>query len=284
MVYRLVCSTISAQIRCLTDQNILGSTVAAWATFASRDYVGNQANWAWRIPSILQLLIPLCALPGLLMAPESPRWLTAVGRPDEARAILTKYHAGGDADSPLVTFEMSEISSAIESERLNRNSTSWLDLVRTKGNRHRFLISVTIGIFSQWNGVGIVSYYLAPTLAAVGINSVTQQTLISGFLQIWNLIFAVLAAFTVDRLGRRPLFLISCFGMLTCYIVISGLSGSFDKTGAANVGVAVVPFIFIYYAFYDVAFTPLLYGYTCEIWPVRNLRTFYDELSERSAC
>ena len=90
--------------------------------------------------------------------------------------------------------------------------------------------------------------------------------MISGFLQLWNLILAVGAAFSVDRLGRRTLFLASCFGMLASYIVISGLSGSFATTNAASTGIAVIPFLFIFYGFYDIAFTPLIISYTCEIW------------------
>jgi MFS family permease len=251
-----------------------GSTIAAWVTYGTRNYGGQEADWAWRIPSICQVLIPLCALPGLLLAPESPRWLTDVGRTEEARAVLLKHHAAGDETSPLVAFEMTEINNAIQIDRANQRSTNWLDLLRTKGNRHRFFISVSSGIFAQWNGVGIVSYYLAPVLKTVGITSVTNQTLISGFLQIWNLVIAVSAAFTVDLFGRRRLFLTSCVGMLACYIIISGLAGSFAHTSAAATGIAVIPFLFIYYGFYDIAFTPLLYSYTCEIWPVSNMSLF----------
>ncbi|EEY22425.1 sugar transporter [Verticillium alfalfae VaMs.102] len=141
------------------------------------------------------------------------------------------------------------------------------ELFATKGNRHRAFISVTLGIFAQWNGVGVVSYYLALVLQSVGITSVTHQTLISGCLQIWNLFFAVLAAVNVDRVGRRPLFLLSSGGMLISYIIISGLSGSFAQTGSSSVGLAVVPFLYIYYGFYDLAFTPLVVSYPAEIWP-----------------
>jgi MFS family permease len=91
--------------------------------------------------------------------------------------------------------------------------------------------------------------------------------MISGFLQLWNLILSVSAAFNVDRLGRRTLFLISSVGMLCSYIIIAALSGSFAQTNIAATGIAVIPFLFIYYGFYDIAFTPLLVSYTCEIWP-----------------
>lgn len=70
---------------------------------------------------------------------------------------------------------------------------------------------------------------------------------------IRNLIFAVGAAFSVDRLGRRFLFLTSSIGMLVSYIIISALSGSFAETGMVATGLVVVPFLFIYFAFYDIA-------------------------------
>ena len=46
-------------------------------------------------------------------------------------------------------------------EKLARNTTSYLDMLKTKGSRHRVFISISLGIFAQWNGVGIASYYLA---------------------------------------------------------------------------------------------------------------------------
>lgn len=228
----------------------VGSCIAAWATFATRNYPD---DWAWRIPSILQIAVPVFVLPGVLLIPESPRYLISIGNNTKAREILTRFHGGGDEDSALVNFEMAEIEAAIEADQTALNSTSWMDLFSTKGNKHRALISITLGVFAQWNGVGVVSYYLALVLQTVGITSVTHQTLISGCLQIWNLFFAVLAAAYVDKIGRRPLFLISSVGMLVSYVVISGLSGSFATTGASAVGLAVVPFLYIYYGFYDIA-------------------------------
>lgn len=228
----------------------VGSLIAAWATFGTRNY-GD--SWAWRIPSVLQAVIPLAALPGFIFGPESPRWLFSMSRNDEARKLLVHYHSDGNMDSPFVDFEMREIETTIRMEQEANKTTSWADLFKTKGNRHRTLISITLGIFAQWNGSGVVSYYLALVLKTVGITDVTHQTLISGCLQIWNLVFAVLAAFSVDRFGRRFLFLTSCVGMLATYIVITGLSGSFAQTGNAPVGTAVIPFLFLYYGFYDIA-------------------------------
>lgn len=118
----------------------------------------------------------------------------------------------------------------------------------------------------------VVSYYLVLVLQSAGIEDVSQQTLINGCIQIWNLILAVAGAVSVDRLGRRKLFLASCAGMLVSYICITGLSGSFAKTGTKSVGLAVIPFLFLYYGAYDIAFTPLLFAYPTEIWPY-NLRS-----------
>jgi MFS family permease len=66
----------------------VGGTIAAFVTFGTRNVVG---NWAWRVPSVLQLLLPLLALPGLLLIDESPRWLVSVDRVDEVRLFDMHY-------------------------------------------------------------------------------------------------------------------------------------------------------------------------------------------------
>lgn len=77
---------------------------------------------------------------------------------------------------------------------------------------------------------------------------------------------SVVGACLVDRAGRRALLLSSTMIMLISYIFITALSGSFTTTGTTVLGTAVIPFLFIYCAGYDIAFTPLLLSYPTEIW------------------
>ena len=229
----------------------VGSLIAAWATFATRNY---ESSWSWRVPSLLQALLPLVAVPGLILIPESPRWLISVGRGEQAREVLTHSHAGDDPNSTtLIDYEIMEIESTLAAEKAAHDSTSYMDMFKSKGNRRRLLISISLGIFSQWVGNGVISYYLALVLNTVGVTSVTNQLLISAALQLWNLIFAVGAAAYVDKLGRRILFLASAAIMLVAFIVVTGLSGWFANTGHAGTGVAVIPFLFIFFAGYDIA-------------------------------
>jgi MFS family permease len=198
----------------------VGSIVSAWVTFGTR-YYNNM--WGWRTPSLLQALVPVIALPGFLLASESPRWLISTGRTEEAHQILANAHTAGNINDPLIHFEVIEIETTLQAKKDAHDSTGYIDMIKTKGNHHRLFISITLGIFAQWSGNGVVSYYLALALDPVGITSVTDQTLISACLQIWNLIFAVTA---VDRLGRRELFMASTTTILTSYIIITGLSSN----------------------------------------------------------
>jgi hypothetical protein len=197
--------------------------------------------------------VPLIALPGFFFAPESPRWLVSVDREEEARAILVKWHAAGDSSSQLVNYEYQQILLTIRAEKEASNNGSYAEMFKTPGNRRRLMISVSLGMFAQWAGNGVISYYLSLILTSVGVTKVRDQTLISACLQMWDLVFAALGAFLIDRLGRRPLFMASAVIMFTSYVLVTALSGSFATTGDTATGGAVIPFLFIFFAGYCIA-------------------------------
>jgi MFS family permease len=78
---------------------------------------------------------------------------------------------------------------------------------------------------------------------------------------------AMVGSMLVDVAGRRTLFLLSTCIMLVSYIIITGLSATFAHSHVSSVGTAVIPFLFLYYGGYDIAFTPLVMAYPAEIWP-----------------
>lgn len=108
----------------------------AWIVFGT-SFISN--NWAWRIPTLLQIVPALYLTIAINFVPESPRWLLSKGREQEAMLFLVAYHGNGDVHDKLVAFEFVEMMEAIRSEQAV-GKTSWLQLFATRGNRHRIAI------------------------------------------------------------------------------------------------------------------------------------------------
>jgi MFS family permease len=196
------------------------------------------------------------------------RWLIAHGKQEQAREILVKWHAAGDQSSPLVEYQMNEIETSVRAEAEVMSQTSYIDLVNTAANRKRTLIAFIVGFFNQWVGNTVISYYLTLVLNTIGITETKDQALINGLLNIFNWLAAMFAgALMVDRVGRRKLFLYSVAGMLVSYIIWTALTAHFTSTLDERAGHAVVAFIFIYYFWYDIAWSPLLQAYPVELYP-----------------
>jgi len=244
-----------------------GSIVAAWLTFGT-NHINN--NWSWRIPSIVQAFPSVLQLAFVWFVPESPRWHISKGRPETALKILADVHANGNQDDEVVQLEYKEIRDTLNMEK-EFETNKWSELWRTKGNRHRLVILISAGIFSQWSGNGLVSYYLNKVLDDIGVTNSTTQLLINGILNIINEIVAVSMCFLVDKVGRRLLFLVSTSGMLVSFIVWTICSARQAETKSKAAGNAVIAMIYIYYVFYNMAWSGLLVGYTVEILPY-NIR------------
>lgn len=93
---------------------------AGWTTYGSNLHYDNA--WAWRVPTVVQCGMPAVVLVVVMFFPESPRWLIAQDRTEEAVQILAKYHGDGNADHPLVQLQYREI---IEQRNLYKDENPW---------------------------------------------------------------------------------------------------------------------------------------------------------------
>ncbi|KAJ5198249.1 hexose transporter protein [Penicillium cinerascens] len=225
--------------------------------------------WGWRVPCLLQALPSICQLIFIWTVPESPRWLISKGKLEKAKKILAYVHAQGDENDALVNVEFDEIQQTIALEKEFEHN-GWSQLWSTPGNRHRSLILITIGFFSQWSGNGIVSYFLPQVLKLIGITNSNTVLTINSILSAVNVVSATGICFFVDYFGRRKLFLFSSCSMLVCYVSTTIALARFSAdTSGTNTAAAhtVIVFIFLYYISYNIGYSGLLVSYSSEILP-----------------
>jgi hypothetical protein len=106
--------------------------------------------------------------------PESPRWLMAHGKSEQAKATLIKFHGDGNADSAVVRLELQEMQASIDYDAELNKTQQWWDyrmLFNNKENLYRMWLAALVTIFSQFIGGSVITYYMPVILENVGITS-----------------------------------------------------------------------------------------------------------------
>ncbi|KAM5377940.1 hypothetical protein ACJZ2D_004844 [Fusarium nematophilum] len=136
---------------------------------------------------------------------RSPVWTNVVESGDALVAeVLAALHANGDGNDALMRFEMEQINTAIHKETIQKEA-SFLDFVRTPGNRRRLAALVALACSLNWMGNGIITYYLAPVLTSVGITAPVQITLINYLVCFLHLQGQVASTVTKNTAGLNTL-------------------------------------------------------------------------------
>ncbi|KAE8728487.1 Sugar transporter ERD6-like 16 [Hibiscus syriacus] len=159
---------------------------------------------SWRTVALTGMIPCAVMILGLYFIPESPRWLAMVGCQDDFIAQLHKLR-GHSAD---VSIEAVEIQDSLTTlHRLPKASV--LDLFR-KINLRLVIIGVGLMVFQQFSGYNGVVYYANQIFTSAGVPP-NVGSILYACLQI---IVLSLGAVIIDRVGRRPLLMISASGML----------------------------------------------------------------------
>lgn len=200
-------------------------------------------GWRWMffsgiIPSGLFLIL-------LMFVPETPRYLVMKGKEDKALRVLGKI--SGEKTAPDILKEIKDT--------LHETSLPWLS--------YGFLvifIGILLSVFQQFVGINVVLYYAGNIFRNMGNSNDFSmiQTIIVG---IVNLVFTILAIFTVDRFGRKPLMIIGGAGMALSMFGL-GFSFYFGK-----LGLGALIFMLTYTAAFAMSWGPVTWVLLSEIFP-----------------
>ena len=241
----------------LSNYLIAGAAGGAGAPF----WLGFKA-WQWMfwieiIPSIIFLL-------GLLLIPESPRFLVAAHRTPMARKVLTRL------GEPRVDDSLREIQ-----ESLNRGHKPRMsDLYDAGAQRIHPILWAGIGLaaFQQLVGINVVFYYGEVLWRAAGFSegNALLQNVISGTVNIASTFVAIAL---IDRVGRKPLLIFGSIGMAVILAVLAWLfatspldtQGSLVMTGPAGLAALVAANAYIFC--FGVSWGPVMWVMLGEMFP-----------------
>jgi len=230
-----------------------------------------ESDWSWKLVTLLQIFPSVIQLAFIYWIPESPRWLISKDRSDEALHMLAYYHAAGDELNTTVQFEFQEIKETMRLEREADAGSSYIDFLKTKGNRWRLAILISLGIISQYSGNALFSNYTSLIYKGAGITGAGQSLGLNIGQTSIALITSITAATFVDSAGRRRLFLIGTTGMVVMFTIWTITSAIYENSGNTNkaAGYVQIPIIWIFGIFYAISWSGLLVAYALEILPFR---------------
>lgn len=204
-------------------------------------------SWRWMFASGI---VPSGLFLGLLLfTPESPRWLIKRGRSEEAREILRRVDGLAYAEQEAKTI----------AETLAQESGSLAELFQPL-LRRVLIIGVALAVLQQVTGINVFLYFGTEIFKKLGssVDAALFETIVVGAV---NLLFTIVAIWTVDRIGRKPLMVVGAAGMGVCLVAM----GWSAQTGM--VAVWVLAFILGYIACFALSVGPVTWVLLSEIFP-----------------
>ncbi|KAI0737117.1 general substrate transporter [Daedaleopsis nitida] len=234
---------------------------------------------SFRIPWGLQMIPAIILSLGMLVFPESPRWLVDHDRETEALEILADLHGGGDTNNELVQLEFTEIKEQVRFER-TEGAKSYLDLFRP-GILRRVMLGASLQMWSQLSGMNIMMYYIVYVFQGAGLSGRRGNLIASSVQYILNVVFTIPAIIYIDKWGRRPMLLVGTLLMGFWLFLVGGLQGGFGAWGDVDgdrvwvisghdgITKAIICFSYLFVCSFAITMGPVSWTYPAEIFPMR---------------
>lgn len=212
-----------------------------YAVHPSSDSWTIQTGWRYMFGSEAIVAVVFTIL--VCFVPESPRYLALVGKDGRALKILTRING---REKGLKTLAAIKSTVEVKSEKLFSFGVMVI------------FVGVMLSVFQQAVGINAVLYYAPRIFDSMGMGNPMVQTVIMG---IVNIAFTLVAVFTVEKLGRKPLLIWGSLGMA------AGAAGVALSNVTAVAPVVPVVSIMVYSASFMFSWGPVCWVLISEIFP-----------------
>ena len=180
----------------------------------------------------------------LFLVPETPRYLAMTGNDAQALNILAKINGRSKAEAILA-----DIKSTVTEKTEKLFTYGWLVI----------FVGIMLSVFQQAVGINAVLYFAPRIFESLGMGNPMMQTVLMG---VVNITFTLVAIFTVERLGRKPLLIFGSLGMAlgAAGVAVTSVSASLPPV------VAVIS-IMVYSASFMFSWGPICWVLISEIFP-----------------
>ncbi|HEV2620979.1 MAG TPA: sugar porter family MFS transporter [Frateuria sp.] len=231
-------------------------TIGILVAFLSDTALSYTGSWRWMlgviaIPGALFLL-------GVLMLPDSPRWLMMRGRREEALDVLHRLRA----DANVVAREAADIE-----EQLKSPQRGWHMFLENRNFRRSVGLGVLLQLMQQFTGMNVVMYYAPRIFQTMGYDTAAQMWF-TALVGLTNVLATFIAIALIDRLGRKPILYAGFAVMAIGLGVVGTMMHGGIASHAAQIFTVVMLLVFI--VGFAMSAGPLVWTLCSEIQPLKG--------------
>jgi MFS transporter, SP family, galactose:H+ symporter len=241
--------------------NQLMITIGILVSYISDYWFANDADpFSWRMMFHIGFIPGFILFAGMFFLPETPRWLISKGKEEKGKNILEKVE---DPDLVDETFNKMKEEIALDAKTkitLKQLFSPWL--------KFPLIIGIGIMVYSEFTGIDTIVYYTPKIFKIAGYISNEQAILPAIIIGLANVLFTIVSIFLLDKIGRRPLYLIGLAGMVinlaamgTCFYFQNSLGIFFSYCTIISMILFIISFA--------ISFGPLGWLLISEIFPLK---------------
>ena len=241
----------------LVSLNQLAITIGILVSYFVDNYFASFDS-GWRYMMLAGAAPAVILALGMLILPNTPRWLVSKNYTEEAKKVLKQIDSDSDPDKTITQIKKSMDDST--QGNLNELLQPWL--------RPALLIGIALMFFQQVTGINTVIYYAPTIFQMAGFQSASAAISATVGVGIINVLLTIVSIRLIDKVGRKPLLYIGLSGMIVSLLAL-GLA--FYSTAALG-GLLkwfTVGGLFVYIASFAISLGPICWLIIAEIYPTR---------------